>query len=84
MCGFLCSMTDKSHTDEIIGARIRLRRMEHGVTPTRLAEIVCLTLAEIQSYEDGDARVPAAKLLEIAAALDAKLSYFFAETEAPD
>ena len=48
-----------------------------GVSQEKLADALGLTFQQIQKYERGANRVSASKLYEIAAALQAPITYFF-------
>lgn len=63
--------------DREIGARIRLRRTELGITQDRLAAHLGLTFQQVQKYEKGANRVSGGKLEEIAKFLRVQVSYFF-------
>jgi transcriptional regulator with XRE-family HTH domain len=63
--------------DAEVGAKIRLRRLEVGMSQTALAEIVGVTFQQIQKYEKGSNRIGASRLQQIAQALDRPVSYFF-------
>ena len=54
-----------------------MRRKILGVSQERLADSLGLTFQQVQKYERGSNRVSASKLYEIAAALQAQVSYFF-------
>ena len=60
--------------DQRIGALIRQRRLELGVSQTTLADAVGVTFQQIQKYEKGINRVSASTLMEIAMALDTRVS----------
>ena len=60
--------------DQRIGALIRERRQELGVSQTTLADAVGVTFQQIQKYEKGVNRVSASTLMEIALALDTRVS----------
>ncbi|MFI4936829.1 MAG: helix-turn-helix domain-containing protein [Caulobacterales bacterium] len=60
-----------------VGARIRMRRRMQGVSQEKLADALGLTFQQVQKYERGANRVSASKLYEIAACLQAPVSYFF-------
>ena len=63
--------------DVHVGDRIRRRRRALGVSQDRLAEQLNLTFQQVQKYERGANRVSASKLYQIAAALQATITYFF-------
>lgn len=60
--------------DRRIGGLIRERRLELGVSQTILADAVGVTFQQIQKYEKGVNRVSASTLMEIALALDTRVS----------
>lgn len=60
-----------------VGSRVRMRRKLMGVSQEQLAESLGLTFQQVQKYERGANRVSASKLYEIAATLQAQVSYFF-------
>jgi len=60
-----------------IGARIRQRRTELGVTQERLGEIIGVTYQQIQKYERGRNKLNAERLYRVAEALKVDVSFFF-------
>lgn len=60
--------------DAKIGALIRARRLELGMSQTVLADAVGVTFQQIQKYEKGINRVAASTLIDVAAALDVRVS----------
>ncbi len=82
----LLSAEDLHPTDIYVGARVRNRRKELGLSQTALGQALGLTFQQIQKYERGFNRVSASKLFEASRVLDVPVSYFFnglvqAETE---
>ena len=69
--------------DTHVGALIRLRRKELGLTQTQLANALGLTFQQVQKYERGSNRVSASKLHETAAELGAPIGYFFEGLSTP-
>ena len=63
--------------DRHVGARIRKRRSELGLTQGDLGEAIGLSYQQIQKYETAISRCSAGKLYELAVALDVEISYFF-------
>jgi transcriptional regulator with XRE-family HTH domain len=55
--------------DVSLGARIRLRRRELGLSQDQLAKEIGITFQQVQKYEHGTNRVSFSRLVEIAAAL---------------
>ena len=72
--------------DRVIGAKVRMRRGELGITQTQLAQQLGVTFQQVQKYEQGKNRVGGSRLAGVAKALDVPVSYFFdhsaEETEA--
>ena len=64
--------------DERVGAQIRLRRLQLGLSQTKVAEASGITFQQLQKYEKGMNRVAASRLARIAEALDVPPTYFFA------
>ena len=75
-----------SEKDAEIGRRIKVRRMEIGMSQEKLAAELTLTFQQVQKYEKGQNRVGASRLQDIALALGVGPSYFFDEnvTGSPD
>ncbi|MCC1494780.1 helix-turn-helix domain-containing protein [Cognatishimia sp. F0-27] len=65
--------------DATVGARIRQRRLELGLTQTDLAQQISVRFQQVQKYENGQNRVAASRLWQISRALDTPMSYFFAD-----
>ena len=60
-----------------VGAMVRKRRIQIGMSQTTLGEQTRLTLRQIRKYEHGQMRIGASRLYHLSAALDVALSYFF-------
>ena len=69
-----------TEVDGIIGAKIRMRRGELGMSQTDLAKAVRVTFQQVQKYEQGKNRVGGSRLDGIARALQVPVSYFFEQT----
>ena len=69
-----------TEVDGVIGAKMRMRRGELGMTQTGLAKAVGITFQQVQKYEQGKNRVGGSRLAGIAKALDVPVSYFFEQT----
>jgi transcriptional regulator with XRE-family HTH domain len=69
-------------TDLHVGARIRERRTELGLSQTELGRAIGLTLQQIQKYERGINRVSCSRLFDLHRALHVSVSYFFDGLEA--
>jgi transcriptional regulator with XRE-family HTH domain len=60
-----------------LGKRIRLRRIEMKISQSELGAKLGLSFQQIQKYEKGVNRVGAARLDQIAKALDVPLTFFY-------
>ncbi|NIX76477.1 helix-turn-helix domain-containing protein [Microvirga terricola] len=72
-----------SSADRRIGQRIRLRRLDLGMSQERLAETLGLTFQQVQKYENGKNRVSAGRLQEIARALGVSVTFFYDDEDLP-
>ena len=68
--------------DGHVGARIRARRLELGMSQKKLGESVSLTFQQIQKYERGANRIGSGRLYEFSRILGVTVSYFFEGAEA--
>lgn len=68
---------DYNPIDVEIGKKIKLKRLERGLSQSELGEKVSLTFQQIQKYEKAYNSTRASKLVEIANALDVGVYYFF-------
>ena len=72
--------TEDSHPVDVkVGANIRKRRKELGLSQQQRAHSINLTFQQVQKYERGSNRVSASMLFEIARTLKVGPSYFFEE-----
>jgi len=77
------AMTDKLEDDagdrvtRHVGARIRRRRREIGVSQSRLAGILGLSFQQVQKYESGANRVSSPLLWRISQVLGTSTDYWF-------
>jgi transcriptional regulator with XRE-family HTH domain len=60
-----------------LGKRLRRRRRLLGLTQQQVAEVVGIRFQQIQKYECGANRISAARLWQLAEALDVPVSYFY-------
>jgi transcriptional regulator with XRE-family HTH domain len=67
----------KHPVDIHVGKRLRHRRWMVGMTQQQLAEKVGIKFQQIQKYETGMNRISASRLHDVAAALEAPVSFFF-------
>ena len=63
--------------DVELGKRIRLRRVEIDISQTELGEKLGVSFQQVQKYEKGVNRVGAARLQQIATALDVPVTFFY-------
>lgn len=62
-----------------VGARLKERRSELGLSQGELAAAVGIRFQQIQKYERGINRISASRLWEIAGVLNVEIAYFFGE-----
>lgn len=67
-----------------VGSRLRLRRLELGMSQERLAEQLGITFQQVQKYERGTNRIGASRLHQIAVCLQVPITYFFEGAEQPE
>lgn len=70
--------------DVQIGQRLRGLRVARGLSQADVAAKVDLSFQQIQKYESGKSRVSAAKLCDLAVALEIPVSFFFEECPPAD
>ena len=63
--------------DHHVGSRVRLRRLELGLSQEKLADQLGITFQQVQKYERGTNRIGASRLHQIALVLQAPITYFF-------
>lgn len=63
--------------DKRLGARVRARRLELGISQEGLADELGITFQQVQKYEKGTNRIAASRLHAIAAALNLPVASFF-------
>ena len=69
-----------TEVDGVIGAKMRMRRSELGMTQTDLAKALGITFQQVQKYEQGKNRVGGSRLAGVAKTLQVPVSYFFEQT----
>ena len=67
--------------DAMVGARIRMLRVDRGMSQAALAERVGVALQQLQKYERGTGRIGASKLSRFAIVLNVSMGELF---EAPE
>lgn len=65
------------HIDAHVGSRLRMRRIERGMSQEKLGEAFGLTFQQVQKYERGVNRMGASRLQQAADILGVPVSYFF-------
>jgi len=60
-----------------VGKRIRLRRIEKGLSQTELGDFLGVTFQQVQKYENGVNRVGASRLNKISELLEVPIAFFF-------
>lgn len=65
------------HISDHIGARIRARRTELGITQEQLAAALGVSYQQVQKYETAANRISAGRLYALARACHVDTSYFF-------
>jgi transcriptional regulator with XRE-family HTH domain len=68
--------------DRRVGAQLRSLRRMAGFSPCEFARMIGCSEREVERFEDGRARLSAARLFEAARALGITVDELFAETEA--
>ena len=64
-------------TDVLVGTRVRLRRVELGLSQTQLANALGVTFQQVQKYEKGTNRIGASRLQQISNILQVPVAFFF-------
>jgi len=65
--------------DNEIGRRIKLRRLELGMSQETLGKALALTFQQVQKYEKGTNRVSSGRLQQVAKILDVPVTFFFSD-----
>lgn len=65
--------------DVELGHRIRLRRVEQGMSQNELGEMLGVSFQQVQKYEKGVNRVGASRLSQIADALQVPITFFYGD-----
>ncbi|HSQ97592.1 MAG TPA: helix-turn-helix transcriptional regulator [Rickettsiales bacterium] len=67
--------------DVYVGARLKIRRNELGLSQNKIGELTGVTFQQIQKYEKGSNRIGSSRLYEFAKILKVPVSYFFDQYE---
>jgi len=78
-------MTKKSGDpiDRRVGAKVRMRRWELGLSQTDVADDLGVIFQQVQKYENGANRISASRLQQIAGLLNVELPFFFDDAPGP-
>jgi transcriptional regulator with XRE-family HTH domain len=71
------NLDPKNVVDQLIGNRIRTRRLSLGMDQEALGRAMGLTASEIRDYEGGTIRVKASRLSAMAEILGVPILFFF-------
>lgn len=63
--------------DTHVGTRVRLRRLELGITQQELARHIGVTFQQVQKYERGVNRISASKLFAVSRLFNVDVQFFF-------
>ena len=63
--------------DTHVGALVRARRVEIGMSQGKLGDAIGLTFQQVQKYEKGLNRIGSSRLMQIANVLDVPPTFFF-------
>ncbi|HZS83262.1 MAG TPA: helix-turn-helix transcriptional regulator [Stellaceae bacterium] len=63
--------------DVYVGGRMRLRRIQLGLSQGALASKIGVSFQAVQKYESGDIRISASRLYDVAQVLDVSPGFFF-------
>ncbi len=63
--------------DIYVGGRMRLRRIQLGLSQGALASKVGVSFQAVQKYESGDIRISASRLYDVAQVLEVSPAFFF-------
>jgi transcriptional regulator with XRE-family HTH domain len=75
----VAGMSARSKTvEQLIGERIRARRVELGLIQEQLATALGISYQQIQKYENGSNRITVGRLLALAERLEVPITHFFA------
>ena len=80
--GYLKNQRSAGKHDVELGRRLRLRRVEQEMSQSQLGEKLGVTFQQVQKYEKGVNRIGAARLQQIATALDVPVTFFFDDADA--
>ncbi len=70
--------------DIAVGARLRIRRRELGISQSQLADHLQLTFQQVQKYERGANRISASMMVRAAECLKCSVAFLVGEEESSD
>lgn len=68
---------DPHPIDVYVGGRMRLRRIQLGLSQGALAGKIGVSFQAVQKYESGDIRISASRLYDVAQVLEVSPAFFF-------
>lgn len=68
---------DPHPIDVYVGARMRLRRIQLGLSQGALASKIGVSFQAVQKYKSGDIRISASRLYDVAQVLEVSPAFFF-------
>ena len=76
----VADLATRDPIDVAVGARIRLRRKQLGMSQARLAEALGVTFQQVQKYEVGANRLSSATLVRAAGCMETTVAELMGET----
>ena len=67
--------------DVYVGTRLKIRRLELGLSQNKIGEMTGITVQKVQKYEKGSNKIGSSRLYEFAKILKVPVSYFFEQYE---
>jgi transcriptional regulator with XRE-family HTH domain len=74
------SVKNSDSIDEVVGRRMRVRRLQLRLSQQTLGDALGVSYQQIQKYEKGISRIGAGRLQQLAEILKVPVSFFFDET----
>ena len=75
--GVLVAKKVSNPIDVHVGDRVKVRRVELGLSQTQLGQALGITFQQVQKYEKGANRISASRLQQVSDILKVPASYFF-------
>ncbi len=72
-----CRSDDHCTIDQLVGRRVRLRRVMLDLTQEDVAKRCAISSQQVNKYELGRSRMSARRLVDLASALDIPVAWFF-------